>query len=85
MGVQQKTSPLQNGWLELSEILSFLGPGIFAGAFAVSFRECNPFTKYQQNILVDIGIGIPRNINLFDFPHVCWTWGSILPIVQGDP
>ena len=37
---------LENGWLEDDSFL--LGPGLFSGAFAVSFRECtfnNTLTK----------------------------------------
>ena len=30
----------ENGWLEYDPFL--LGPGLFSGAFAVGFRECNP-------------------------------------------
>ena len=45
-------SPLENGLLERRSF-RFKGPGLFSGAFAVSFREC---------IWVFPKIGVPQNV-----------------------
>ena len=37
-GFRPSTVAAENGWLE--DEVSFWGPSLFSGAFAVSFREC---------------------------------------------
>ena len=42
----------ENGWLEYDR---FLWDGLFSGAFAVSFRECNPYMEHLGSDDVVIG------------------------------
>ena len=61
---ETKVAP-ENGWLEYDSFL--LGPGLFSGAFAVSFREC-----MWQEMVYNIWSSFRKTNKLFLDSAFCW-------------